>query len=181
MTDRGGSTYSWTYPGDVSIIGDPSASTATLNFGNNGGTVSVIETTASGCVTAHDPYAVTVNPLPTATISNGGNVCQGNDQPLQVSFTGTGPWSFVYAQNGADQPAIATADNPHTLDVNLAGSYTISSVSDANTCSIMDSVILSQPAELSSNIVENQLFRYKPCHKPHQTLFHNLLREIRRF
>jgi len=134
VTDRVGSVYSWTIPGGAAFIGDPSASSITLILGNNGGTVSVNETTAAGCVTAHNPFAVTVNPLPTATISNGGSVCQGNDQPLQVSFTGTAPWTFTHALNGVDQAPIATSDNPYTLNVNLAGSYTITSVTDANIC-----------------------------------------------
>ncbi len=134
VTDRVGSVYSWTIPAGAAIQGDPSASSITVLFGNNGGTISVIETTAAGCVTAHNPFAVTVNPLPTATISNGGNICQGGDQPLQVSFTGSGPWTFIHARNGADQAPIATADNPYTLNVNQAGSYTITSVTDANTC-----------------------------------------------
>ncbi len=134
VTDRVGSVYSWTIPGGAAFVGDPSASSITLIFGNNGGTVSVTETTAAGCVTAHNPFAVTTNPLPTATISNGGNVCQGDDQPLQVSFTGTGPWTFTHAYNGVDQAPIATSANPYTLNVSLGGSYTITSVTDANTC-----------------------------------------------
>ena len=134
VTNRVGSVYSWSIPAGASIVGPASGSSITLTLGNNGGTVSVIETTAAGCITPHNSISVTVNPLPTATISNGGNVCQGDNQPLQVSFSGTGPWTFVYARNGVDAAPINTAANPYTLNVNQAGSYTITSVTDANTC-----------------------------------------------
>ena len=73
VTNRAGSVYSWTVPGGAAIIGDPSANSITVIFANVGGTISVRETNAAGCITNHTPHAITVNPLPTATISGGGN------------------------------------------------------------------------------------------------------------
>ena len=76
--------------------------------------------------------AVTVNPLPTATISGGGTICDGASRNLTVTFTGTGPYTFTYALGGVPQPPVATAANPYTLNVTAAGTYTIVNVSDAN-------------------------------------------------
>ncbi len=97
-----GSTYQWSVPAGAAIMGDPSAHEITLIFGNNGGTISVRETIAAGCVTDHLPFTVTVNPLPVATISNSGTICIEDTHPVNVSFTGTAPWSFKYAINGVE-------------------------------------------------------------------------------
>ena len=132
VTNRVGSVYSWTVPGGAAIIGDPSASSITVIFANVGGTISVRETNAAGCITNHTPKAITVNPLPTATISGGATICDGASRNLSVDFTGTGPYTFTYALNGVPQAPIATASDPYTLNVTAAGTYTIVNVSDAN-------------------------------------------------
>ena len=132
VTNRAGSVYSWTVPGGAAIIGDPSASSITIIFANVGGTISVRETNAAGCITNHTPKAVTVNPLPTATISGGGTICDGASRNLTVDFTGVGPYVFTYAIDGVAQAPVATASDPYTLNVTAAGTYTIVNVSDAN-------------------------------------------------
>jgi hypothetical protein len=132
VTNRVGSIYSWTVPGGASIMGDPSASSITVIFANVGGTISVRETNAAGCITNHTPKAITVNPLPTATISGGAMICDGASRNLSVAFTGTGPYTFTYALNGVPQAPVATAANPYTLNVTAAGTYTIVNVTDAN-------------------------------------------------
>jgi PKD repeat protein len=132
VTARAGSIYNWTVPGGAAIIGDPSASSITIVFANVGGTISVRETNAAGCITNHNPMAVTVNPLPTATISGGGTICDGASRNLTVTFTGVGPYTFTYALNGVPQAPVATGANPYTLNVTLDGTYTIVNVTDAN-------------------------------------------------
>ncbi len=122
VTNRVGSTYSWTIPGGSAIVGNPSANSITLIFANVGGTISVRETNAAGCITNHNPFAVSVNPLPTATISGGGTICDGGSRNLSVDFTGTGPYSFTYALNGVPQPPVATAADPVHSECN-AGRY----------------------------------------------------------
>ena len=132
VTNRVGSVYNWTIPGGAAITGDPSASSVQIVFGNVGGTILVRETNAAGCIRNHNPLAVTVNALPTATISNGGSICQGATRNLNVAFTGTGPYTFTYAIDGASQPPVATASNPYTLSATAPGVYTIVNVTDAN-------------------------------------------------
>jgi hypothetical protein len=106
-------------------------------FGNVGGNISVRETSIAGCTTDHTPLNVQVKPLPTAIITagSGGTVCPGGSANIFIDFTGTGPYTLVYAINGAAQPAINTADDPYTLTASAAGTYTIVSVTDATTCS----------------------------------------------
>ncbi|MCJ7448576.1 MAG: hypothetical protein MUO72_12880, partial [Bacteroidales bacterium] len=136
VTNRAGSVYSWSVPGGAAIIGDPSTSSITVVFGNVGGTIVVRETNVAGCITDHNPLAVTVIPLPTATISNGGTICEGDSRNLTVDFTGTGPYTFTYALNGVPQAPVNTAADPYSLNVTLAGTYTIVNVTDANCTNI---------------------------------------------
>jgi len=135
VTGRAGSVYNWTLPGGAAIIGDPSSSTITVVFGNVGGTILVRETNVAGCVTNHNPFSVTVNPLPAANITNGGTMCDGGSRPLNVSLTGTAPFDFTYAINGVTQPPVSTTSNTYTINATLAGTYTIVTVSDATGCS----------------------------------------------
>ncbi len=134
VTNRVGSTYSWTLPGGAAIIGNPSASSISVLFGNVGGTIMVRETNIAGCVTNHNPFSVTVNPQPSANISNGGNMCDGGTRPLNVSFIGTAPFSFNYAINGVAQDPVTTSDNPYIINATLAGTYTIVNITDATGC-----------------------------------------------
>lgn len=74
----------------------------------------------------------------TATLSGGGEICQGGSgADLIFTFTGSGPYTFVYAiiVNGVPQPQapITTAANPYILHVNPPNGtfYTLVSVSNA--------------------------------------------------
>ncbi len=130
-----GSVYFWTLPPMAGIIGDQTTNNITVSFGTLGGNISVKEVNQAGCITYHPPLTVVVNPLPTATISNSGTICEEDSHPININFTGTGPWSFIHAINGVAQPEISGASSPYTLMANLPGNYTIESVKDANGCS----------------------------------------------
>jgi PKD repeat protein len=135
VPNNAGSVYTWTLPTGAALIGDPSAASVTVTFGTLGGTISVREANAAGCITNHNPLPVTVRPLPTAIISNSGTVCAEDTHPINISLTGTAPWSVIYAINGVSQPAIIVAASPYTLNATSAGNYTITGVTDANGCS----------------------------------------------
>jgi gliding motility-associated-like protein len=83
---------------------------------------------------------ITVNPLPTATISGTTTVCQGTANP-SITFTGanaTAPYTFTYLDtNGATQTIATTAGNSVTLPVSTANAgtfaYQLVSVSSAST------------------------------------------------
>jgi PKD repeat protein len=130
-----GSVYTWTIPTGAALTGDPSAASITVTFGTVSGNISVREVNAAGCTTIHNPLAVTVRPLPTAIISNSGTVCAEDTQPLNITLTGTAPWTVVYAINGVSQAPLNIAASPFTLNASSAGNYTIASVTDANGCS----------------------------------------------
>src|SRR5207249_3527549 len=81
---------------------------------------------------AIQPVKVTINPLPTATIT-GGSVCAGSSKTLNVVFTGNGSFSFTYS-DGSTTKTVSNVSSPYQLVVKpLANTtYTITSVSDAS-------------------------------------------------
>ncbi|MFN8344324.1 MAG: choice-of-anchor D domain-containing protein [Spirosomataceae bacterium] len=87
--------------------------------------------TVSGC--SNTTAAVTVNVLPTAVVSGGGTVCA--DEPLPnvtIALTGTAPWSLTYEKSGTATSVTDIANSPYTITGAAAGTYTVTSLSDAH-------------------------------------------------
>lgn len=94
--------------------------------------------TAAGCVGTAETFAITVNPLPNATIAGTAAVCENDAQPT-ITFTGSdgvAPYTFTYNINGGANQTITSTGNTATLNVPTtpAGTYNYNlvSVSDAN-------------------------------------------------
>jgi hypothetical protein len=86
------------------------------------GNYTVTVTSASGCSKTSAVTAVTVNPLPTATITAGGptTFCQGGSVTLTANTSSSYLWS--------------TGATTQSITVNASGSYTVT-VTNANGCS----------------------------------------------
>ena len=115
---------------------NPSASTA--------GTYTIYYTApaSANCGTVQVSASVTINLLPTATITAPAiaEVCVGADSPL-VTFTGAGgtaPYTFTYTIDGGAQQTVSTSgSNSATVAVTTMGAhtftYTLVKVTDAST------------------------------------------------
>lgn len=97
--------------------------------------VSVQESSGLTCSNAASGSAtVTVNPLPSATVSGTTAVCQNSASPL-ITFTGSGataPYTFTYQINGgANKTVSTTTGNSVTVSVptGTAGTFTYSLLS----------------------------------------------------
>lgn len=91
--------------------------------------------TCPGINTVNPSINVTVNPLPTATISGGNSsVCNGECKDLNIALTGTGPWTVTYTANGINPQTLSIASSPYTWQVCPANTttYCITAVQDAN-------------------------------------------------
>jgi len=110
LTANSGGSYLWSN----------GATTQSITV-NTSGSYSVSVTT-SGCTTTSTPVAVTVNALPTASVSANGptSFCQGSS----VVLTASGGTSYSWS-NGATTPSIT---------VTTSGNYTVT-VTNANGCS----------------------------------------------
>ena len=106
-------------------------------------TISATVTNTAGCSTTGSTV-ITVNPVPTATISGTTATCQNSTSPF-VTFTGangTAPYTFTYKiGSGANQTVTTTSGNSVTVaaPTTATGSfvYTLVSVQDSSstTCS----------------------------------------------
>ena len=130
LTATGGVSYTWAAP--ISAAGasqNVSPSTTT--------TYTVDGTDANGC-TGTDQVTITVNPLPTATVTGTVTLCQ-NDAAPTITFTGangTAPYTFTYNINGGANQTIVSVGNTATVTAptGTVGTfdYNLVSVADAN-------------------------------------------------
>jgi hypothetical protein len=87
---------------------------------------------ASCTGTSTGSATVTVNPIPTASVSGGGTVCVGNPLPeVSIALSGTSPWNISYT-DGTTTSAITTSTNPYTFTPTTTGTYSVTALSDAN-------------------------------------------------
>ncbi|TDO23584.1 PKD domain-containing protein, partial [Sediminibacterium goheungense] len=95
LTATGGASYLWSN----------GATTSSITV-SNGGTYSVVATSAEGCSSASVSTSVTVNPVPTAAISADGptTFCAGGS----VTLTATGGASYLWS-NGATTSSITVS------------------------------------------------------------------------
>ena len=108
------------------VVTGISAGTATFTFTEN-------ETTTT-CSSTTPP--VTVHPLPTGTIALSGDaeICEGESSSLEVTLTGTAPWSITYSDGNTPVTINAINSSPYIINVNPAttSTYTLTAVSDAH-------------------------------------------------
>ncbi len=87
----------------------------------------------AGIISVSQGMPFTVVETPTATLSGGGSLCEGETLDLTIDFTGTGPYTIEYAIDGplaADSPITSINATPYTLTTGTAGNYTLVSVSN---------------------------------------------------
>jgi uncharacterized repeat protein (TIGR03803 family) len=126
-----GATYSWTGPnGFSSSIQSPSIPNVT----NNATGVYCVALTVNGCTSATNCTSVTINPLPTAVVSNTtAIVCPGSPATIWATLTGISPW-IVSWSDGIIDSNITVNPWPHTVSPYQTTNYTIVAVSDAYQC-----------------------------------------------
>jgi len=74
---------------------------------------------------------VTEQPLPTATLENGGSYCEDSGQGPIVSLSGEAPWTLTFEVDGIPSSIILTASED-VIPVNVSGVYQAIEVEDAN-------------------------------------------------
>lgn len=85
-----------------------------------------------------DPLTVqvAVYDLPTASMTGGTAICEGESVELEVELTGAGPWELIIALDGIPEPSITALVSPYIFSATEAGVYSITSLEDVN-CSGM--------------------------------------------
>ena len=113
------------------------ASTGTINpAASTPGTYTVTYTLAAvpPCTSVVAQTSVTINSLPTASLSGTAAICSGNSTNLTVAFTGTQPWSFTYTDGSVPVTITGLTSSPYIFSVNpsLTTTYSLTAVNDAN-------------------------------------------------
>ncbi|MCF8247770.1 MAG: gliding motility-associated C-terminal domain-containing protein [Saprospiraceae bacterium] len=127
-----GVTYNWTAPNGATITG--TGDTIQVNF-NGAPTGQVCVNAQNSCGTSTAAcQSVQVVVAPSGTISGSGTICQGSGDNvnLTITLTGTGPWNVTYTLNNGLGTALTIPTSPYTLSVNQPGTYTLTSVTLAN-------------------------------------------------
>ena len=128
--------YTWTLPdGSTQTTTDPSLD---IDWSTVSGGQLCLQAN-NDCGDAQDCINVTVNSAPEGTLSDPNAptfVCANSNETvtLQIALTGVSPWTVVYAQDGTDQAPLTVNSSPFQFNVNGAGTYTLTSVSNASGC-----------------------------------------------
>jgi hypothetical protein len=141
---NGTAPYTFSYSingGATQIISSTSGNSVSLSASTNEAgnfnyqLISVRDASGTACSnTGNGSVAITVNPLPAASISGSTIVCQNSGSPA-ISMTGSGgtpPYTFVYRINGGTNQSVSTgAGNTVSVAVpnSMPGTYTYSFVS----------------------------------------------------
>lgn len=100
-------------------------------------TYTVVATGSNSCTNSTD-VTVTVNPLPTATATNAAlAICNGDSTQISVTLTGTAPWDIVVTDGVTPQTITGITSSPWSVYVKPTSTttYSVTSVTDANSCS----------------------------------------------
>ncbi|MBU2018686.1 MAG: PKD domain-containing protein, partial [Bacteroidetes bacterium] len=116
-----GGTYLWTPTGKTtaSITESPASTT---NYS--------VTYTLNGC-SATGSGTITVEPVPTATISGGGTICSGQTATISIALTGSSPWSVTYSDGISPNTVSGITASPYTFSTATPGTYTLTDVSNA--------------------------------------------------
>ena len=161
-TVAGATSYTWGYSGTgATITGNTESVTVSFSTMATAGTLSVAANNSCGTSTART-VEVTMNGVPTATLSGTQTIVVGQSANLSVMLTGTSPWSIVV--NGTTYNNVQSSPHPLTFTPISTTTYTLSSVSNVcgtvNVSSNNTATVTVNPAaacdnEISGTLVSN--------------------------
>jgi uncharacterized protein (TIGR02145 family) len=128
-TEASMTNYSWTILGGGVITLGSTTNTITVQWGPANGTytIQVNYINSDGCTAAAPtPINITVNTLPTPTITGSNNVCSGLPTQIYSTQVGMSNYSWIVSAGGSIASGGATTDNTVTVLWNTAGAQTVS-------------------------------------------------------
>ncbi|MCF6366737.1 MAG: C10 family peptidase [Bacteroidales bacterium] len=85
----------------------------------------------SGCSNEiSELFTVSINALPTSSLSGSGTICDGETTDIAINLTGTAPWIITYT-DGTNSFNETASDNPFVFTVSSAGTYEVTALTDA--------------------------------------------------
>ncbi|MEO1099465.1 MAG: hypothetical protein AAFX57_17175, partial [Bacteroidota bacterium] len=96
------------------------------------GTYQLVSVTDANCQgTASGSANISILDKPTAVLSGGGSICEGETSELSLALTGIAPWSVIYT-DGSAQYEINSDESIINFPIAQPGTYQLVSISDAN-------------------------------------------------
>jgi hypothetical protein len=93
---------------------------------------SISDANCTGDTAGSGTVKITFNTPPSGVISGTDTICEGGSTELSVTLTGKAPWNITYKRNGSNPVAISNINtSDYKLKVSQAGTYTLSSLTDA--------------------------------------------------
>jgi hypothetical protein len=137
VVDPGSATFAWTITGG-SIPGSTTGSSVLFTAGASGTVqLNCVITKSGSCPTAGgQAKSVTINALPTASVSGDAAICPSGSANIQAGLTGTGPWNVTWL-DGSTNYTQAASSSPATRTVSpsVTTVYTVTVMTDGNGCS----------------------------------------------
>jgi gliding motility-associated-like protein len=97
------------------------------------GTYALTSLSDANCVgTVSGSLDVTILSIPTALITGGGTVCEGDELGFNISLTGASPWNITYSIDGIPQPSVFSNSPNFSFSSGENGEYIITEVTDQN-------------------------------------------------
>ncbi|MFI5218599.1 MAG: choice-of-anchor L domain-containing protein, partial [Bacteroidia bacterium] len=117
----------------VSYVWSTGVTTPTITVGT-AGNYTVTVTDVNGCVNSSPAFALSINQLPSAVISQNSSICVGGSSSFKITFVGTAPFTYTYLPSGGSNITGTTSNNPVTINVSPGATttYTLVNISDAN-------------------------------------------------
>ncbi|MCD6112323.1 MAG: gliding motility-associated C-terminal domain-containing protein [Bacteroidales bacterium] len=130
--------YDWTLPAGVNIISGDSTNNITVNISLSATSGDIIVKAVNYCGSGEEAILpLTVNPLPTASLSGNTEICKNDTAVLEINLTGTPPWQVKYSDGTNSNTISNINDSPLYVNVtpDITSTYTVEEVTDNNTCS----------------------------------------------
>ena len=116
-----GATYAWTVPATAQIAAGQNTSTITVNWGNSGGDVSALTSTASGPTTSHYPVEVSNNLLSNPGFEKGVKYWNGAMSPLAKGSFALDTSTATHSGHSVKTTVNATPANPWDTQISQQG------------------------------------------------------------